>query len=212
MLPGLFPIPPLAGLVALTLTYVVGATGTASVVVPAGAQVGDIAVLLDHARNSGNTNIPTAVVPTNFTTLYNDSTTANSNGFRAIASYKVLEAGDLGATLTGMNDDQVRKFLYILRPSRACTLTLDGYNYQCTAGSPSAQTRAPTASPAVIIGLAHTANNGTFTFSPAGTALNISTDALSQIAVYNTAPSSTTVNVNDTGNWNALTSFALTFA
>jgi hypothetical protein len=85
------------------------ATGASSIVIPAAAQAGDIAVLFDRQ----NTTTAGFVTPTNWTTI----ATRFVNGNKVSISYKVLTAGDPGLTITGQGP-VARKIMAVYRPSQ----------------------------------------------------------------------------------------------
>src|SRR3990167_4739618 len=77
-----------------SITFVASAVANAAtIVIPAGAQAGDVAVLCDYAHFTGGTTAPTTVVPTDWTSLVN-SLEEVSQGTRHISSYKIL--GEIG--------------------------------------------------------------------------------------------------------------------
>lgn len=127
-----------AAAVRKTLAYVASAdSSAATITIPATAQAGDLAVLYDLARNIIGT--PTLVTPSGWTTL---SDLTGGTG-AAVLSYKILGAGDPGATITGMDGNIAdAKSLEVFRatPSLAGVTVLESAE-QYTAGNPTAQAK-----------------------------------------------------------------------
>lgn len=136
-----------------TLAYVAGATSSGSTItIPATAQAGDLAVLYDLARNL-LVFYPTLVTPSGWTTLLDLQGNGNTS---SILSYKILEAGDPGATITGMDGNTSdAKSLAVFRatPSLAGVTVLESAE-QYTAGNPDAQAKtAQSAYPYLVYGV-----------------------------------------------------------
>jgi hypothetical protein len=83
-------------------------TANSSIVIPAAAQAGDIAVLFDRQ----NTTTSGFVTPTGWTTIANRFNGGNKSNI----SYKVLTAGDPGLSITGQGTT-ARKIMVVYRPS-----------------------------------------------------------------------------------------------
>jgi hypothetical protein len=198
-------------------TVVATATSTAATItVPSsGVQAGDVAFLFDSARNSDNNNIPTNVVPAGWTSLDGGNGTANSNGFRTRITAKILVGGDLGGSITGLDDNQVRKHLLVVRTDAPVVRLVSGtLNYEVTNGNPAPQTVTPpaTLNPVLIVGGVHTDNAGTLAVDPDGTVLNTGSAAAEinyQLADAGGSPATVESDVGDTGNWNVLFSLAI---
>lgn len=140
-----------AAAVRKTLAYVASAdSSAATITIPATAQAGDLAVLYDLARNIIGT--PTLVTPSGWTTL---SDLTGGTG-AAVLSYKILGAGDPGATITGMDGNIAdAKSLEVFRatPSLAGVTVLESAE-QYTAGNPTAQVKtAQSAYPYLVYGV-----------------------------------------------------------
>lgn len=182
---------------------------TQDVVIPAGAAVGDLAILLDWASEGGT---PTDVVPTNFTGIGQAS---NANA-RVRASYKVLVGGDPGATITGMNaTGNEPKVMFVFRPNATInTVTLSTVNAQQTTANPTLQTVSASGQPTplvVIGGAGCTSGAPVFsTASPAfdATVVNSDDHLRGGYKVYNSSPADHSIDMNDLGN-NGLISFYL---
>jgi hypothetical protein len=92
------------------ISFVASATSLATtIVIPASAAAGDIAVLFDSTPTSAIS----FTVPTGFSSI---SSVTNSSTIRTNISYKSLVAGDSGTTIGGMNGT-TRKVLLVFRPS-----------------------------------------------------------------------------------------------
>ena len=87
-------------------------SATASAVIPATIQAGDIAVFID--RTSAASAI-TPVIPAGFTSIV-QSNHGGTNLRNTFSSYKLLTAADSGATVTGMTGSSYSKVLMIFRP------------------------------------------------------------------------------------------------
>ena len=136
-----------------TLAYVAGAISSGSTItIPAAAQAGDLAVLYDLARNV-IASYPTLVTPSGWTTLLDLQGNGNTS---SILSYKILEAGDPGATITGMDGNSAdAKSLVVFRatPSLAGVTVLESAE-QYTSGNPAAQVKtAQSAYPYLVYGV-----------------------------------------------------------
>lgn len=134
-----------------TLAYVAGATSSGSTItIPATAQAGDLAVLYDLAR--GIVTPPTPATPSNWTTI-SGLTASTSAG---VLSYKILVAGDPGATVTGMDgliSDAKSLAVFRATPSLAGVTVLEPAE-ESTAGNPSAQVKtAQSAYPYLVYGV-----------------------------------------------------------
>lgn len=126
-----------------SVDYVTNVTSTASTVaIPATAQVGDIAILVDWGYITSTTS-PTSVTPTGFT-LIGQHNQITSPASRIMATYKVLVAGDPGATITGMSTTSMRKILMIYRPSIAYnSITVNSGTFNTASTTPGSQNISP---------------------------------------------------------------------
>lgn len=124
-------------------TFVTSATAsTATIVIPATAAIGDVAILLDRAQAT-TAAAPAAVTPTGFT-QQNTAANATATGLRISSNYKILVAGDPGATITGMTGTASQtKILLIFRPDTPITnVILGGGRNQALAAAGVTQTLA----------------------------------------------------------------------
>ena len=101
---------------AFAVNFVTSTTSqTSTITIPATAAAGDIAILVDYGYLTSTT-APTAVTPTNWTSITTTSNTT-SPAQRINVSYKTLIAGDPGSTITGINTTSMRKTMIIYRPT-----------------------------------------------------------------------------------------------
>jgi hypothetical protein len=199
-----------SGAAAPSLTFIasaVAATG-ATIAVPASAAVGDLAVLLDSARNSASV-IPTKAIPTDWTEVADvtGSGVTTTRG-RSNISYKVLEAGEPGANVTGMDDTAEGKIVLIFRPSAPIvSVTPSTATGEITLGDPAQQSIAMAAAAAPVIGVAQWYGASAVdprTASPAMSEVANGTPHFAKYVVYNSAPADHTINMDDDGNLNCL--------
>lgn len=113
------------------LSFRASATSTSStIVIPAGAQIGDLAVLIDQADT--NFGPPSQVIPTDWTLIDGNF----FNDVRTVSSYKFLEAGDPGATITGMNGNNSDcKVMLVFKGVHGTALTINDHAIQANNNS-----------------------------------------------------------------------------
>jgi len=139
---------------ALRLIASASSLNNANVTVPAAAAIGDLAILLDGS--TGTTTAPTAVVPSNWVedaNVFLDAATAG----RAIISHRILEAGEPGAAVTGMDSTSDRKLVLVFRPrALLASVTASTPTGEFTASNPAAQSiLASGASVPDVLSIAH---------------------------------------------------------
>lgn len=180
---------------------------TANITIPAAAQIGDFAILVDLAGAVGE---PSNVVPTNWTSI---QTQGDGSTTRISASGKILVSGDPGAAITGMNDTDMQKVMLVFRGSSPFKgFTASTWNEEVTGGNPSAQTVTAVGQefPIIVFGAAGEADDGTPAFSTESPAFDASVSANSDLIVgykvYNGTPSNHSIDMADLGNANALVS------
>jgi hypothetical protein len=132
---------------AISYTHVADSTSTdsATIVIPATAQVGDIAVLFDSTVG------PTNVYPSGWTGIYEESDT-----FDTSVSYKLLQIGDAGSTVTGMGTSSWNlKTMHVFRPSTSVfTVTVSSLNASGSLNTePPQQAMNVAAAPAIVFGM-----------------------------------------------------------
>ena len=203
---------PIAGAVARTIEFVASASSTSStIVIPASAEVGDVAALFDFARASSGT--PTDVIPTDWTGLVTDTDVAAGAG-RLRCSYKVLVGGDPGATVTGMNSDAEDKVMLVFRPSFVIvSVTPSTWLAFVEASNPPSQNVSASGqvTPLIVLGCS-VADVSTAAFNastlPAfdGTAANSNSDMLAGYKIYNSGPANHVVDTDGGPNKNGLAS------
>ena len=191
----------------ISATVLSASSTTSTIVIPAAAAIGDLAVLFDYAEGSG---LPTDVVPTNWTGLV----TATVDNFRIRCSRKVLVGGDPGATITGMNGSVGNdKVMLVFRPSSAiATVTPSTWLAEVTLGNPASQAISASgqAVPIIVFGCA-AINGGTAAFSTASPAFDAEVakaqaDIIAGYKIYNSGPANHTIDMNDLGDSNGLAS------
>lgn len=136
-----------------SLSFNTSASSTSSTItIPAGAAVGDIAVLFDYAGSFITTS---TVVPSGWTSVSNLSSNTYY-GSRAIVSFKKLLSGDPGSTITGMNGGFFNnKQILIFSPnSTITTITVAGLAETIADAAPAAQSVAAQTLNYVVIGCA----------------------------------------------------------
>jgi hypothetical protein len=146
------------------LTFIASAISLgATIVIPAGAQAGDIAILCDGDINAVFN--PPTDIPTGWISSSNVVGGGGLYFLRVITSYKILVAGDPGATITGMSTGLgVGKTMIVFRPDwTIVSITPSVANEQVTAGDPAAQTLAMSASVSPCIGIASYNSGGDIT-------------------------------------------------
>lgn len=186
------------------------ATNNATIAIPALAAAGDLAVLLDSARNAASV-IPTKVIPTNWTEAADvTGSGVTTNRGRSTISYKVLAAGDLGGNITGMDDAAEGKIILIFRPSGAAIsgVTLSTPTGEVTGGDPAQQTIAMAAAAVPVIGVAQW--YGSQAVDPRAATPEMAAEVangtvhFAKYSVYNSAPADHVINMDDDGNLNGL--------
>jgi hypothetical protein len=185
----------------------------ATISIPATAQIGDVAVLLDFSTS--NTTAASAVTPSGWTQLRTDTVNA-ATAVRASTCYKILVSGDPGATVTGMTGGtSTRKMLLIIRNTRKITsVTVGSSNGAASENDPSAQTiSVSSVSPSLVL-IAHYASssavNPRTTSSTMTEVVGSSTNQYCLYSIINKrdAAANVTVDMTDNGT-NALQSFYL---
>lgn len=200
----------------ITLSFVASANARSSqITIPASGQEGDLAVLFDRATDDTPAlAIPTDVVPAGWTDWVssNASVLGANAALRGRMSYKILEAADPGASITGMNSDDESKVVLVFRPDIPITsVTASSANAQATAGNPASQTVtvAGLVTPLIVVGVASGSNAAAFsTENPAFDATVTTSLTLMSAGykIYNSAPANHSIDMNDAGDANYLAS------
>lgn len=190
------------------------ATATSSsstIVVPSNCAADDVAVLFDRASSTGA--IPSAVTPTNWTRI---NSLSGVLIVRNVVSFKVLTAGNVGSTITGMNGTNRNcKTMIVLRRYGKSTVTTGTVQTDATSATPNTLTVTATTAPYIVFG--HFGIAGatayTVTFSPSESG---SIETNSAQAVYwrpfNAGTADVTTSINDAGNDNVEQAFWLKIA
>lgn len=179
---------------------------------PTGAATGDFAVYCEYAQGLGSR--PSLVTPSGWTNLVNNTDIGNN---RSAVFRKVLTAGDVSAgSITGMADDFYgAKLMLLFRPNSTIVTTTDS-TWTSAGGDGNLSSQSIAASgqtpPLLAIGFACVGGGATvdpFSWSPAYDALVTPVDSANSMRgaykIYNAAPASHTIDMDDEGGGNFLT-------
>lgn len=198
------------------VTFITSGTSTTpTIAIPSDAQVGDVAILFDRA--SATSGIPTSVTPANWNVI-TDQGFSGTNASRLKFSYKIIETGEPGTNITGMDGAfNEKKIIMIFRPLgnwKIPQITLSTPSTEITDGNPAAQTISMTASSPVLIGMVGYASGSAIdprtatgaTFEEVG---GPDTGLYVKYCTFNlgSTPTDATVDMDDEGNNNGLHSF-----
>lgn len=194
------------------LTFVTSATSTsASVTIPVSAATGDVAFLFDYSWETDGNQV-FEVVPSGWTKIDGAAVTS-PEAARGTLFYRVLEAGDPGAHVSGMNNEGEDKVMLVFRPERAVsTVAAAGTNIQATKDNPASQVIAAgsgTAYVAIAVAAAREGDPSYTTESPAFTATVTADAAKASYKIYNESGAAHTVDIGDSGYTNFLASLRL---
>lgn len=193
-----------------------------TIVIPAGAGIGDIAVLLDMAFDIGAT--PPNTTPTGWTAIGTSLTTTGIATIRQNTSFKVLIAGDPGSSITGMTttSQTTGKVMYVFRKTSGTWQTPASVNGQATTGNPTLQTVTAGTAPYFVIGGFSSANtNGIGLPGDEGLSSSNGNLGVSDGAVFiskmfyklvNSGPSSITADMGAVDDCGAMRSFRVAAA
>jgi len=123
-----------------SITYVNHTTANATTITaPSEIEADDLLVMIDAAENTAST--PTSVVPTGFTQIGSDLESGTTN-MKLIASYKIADGTEDGATITGMSGSrQDGKIIMQFRGDRPiASFSVSTPVTQSVLGNPTAQT------------------------------------------------------------------------
>lgn len=203
-LPGMFP--GAAGVLAEVTDLDFFASSTSqldTVTLPANIERGDLIFIFDHARN-GTEVIPTSVVPTGFTSMFD---TSGGGDTRIIGSYKIAAGNESSQVVTGMDASQDHKVALVFRSNALIGhVTVADVASEVTDGNPAAQVCNASGGvvPLVVFGFVGSAGGPiSFTFNPAADA-SVSSDTSTTVSykIYTTAPADITVDMADVGGGN----------
>lgn len=189
-------------------------SSSATVTMPASVASNDLAIVCDYCFD---TVTPTEVVPSGFTLFGTSLTQTVGVNIRRVLSYKVLAGSEGGSSLTGMNSGFTRnKSILVFRSSVAGTWgTPQDIAEFLDAGNPTSQTINVGSAPLVAVAY-YNVLSGTLSprsFSPSEDA-EVTVDgtiAYAKYKIYNSSPSNITVDSEDEGNGNHLSSFYVAF-
>lgn len=198
-------------------------TATNQITVPSNAGVNNLAVIFNWALNdSGDpcnpATTPPTVIPSGWSVPTGSNTTGNDGPgarfARLTSCYKKLTSGDLNQTLTIMSGTPESDAVMVVfgTGSNSPTLTASTFTSQITSSNPTLQSVVATGQtpPLVVLGCA-CAGDGSAAFStasPAFTATIQSTtgNMIVGYTTYAASPATTSIDMNDLGALNGLTS------
>lgn len=198
------------------ITFVGSGNSTAQTVTwPGGLTSECFAVLHDHAINSIGS--PTEVIPTDFTLVPGVSVAASTS--RYTCTYKYPLTGLESGSLTGQNGNSSNeKVLLVFKIAGGDNVVnFGGILTSMTDANPTAQTTntGGTNLPSIFLGQTSSPTNTTsfVTASPVfdGTVSISNTRMIAGYKIYNSAPADHTIDMNDLGNRNTLSSFTAQF-
>lgn len=184
-----------------------------AVSLPASTQAGDLAVMIDVARDSSAV-LPTDVVPSGFTGI-DELNILGTTGTRMRTSFKILAGGE--SSITGMDSIADDKVILVFRGGLSIgTATAGSLGKEATNNNPIAQVVAGSGqtTPLVIVGASYNfAAGGAFTgVSPAFDATVGSGSGnrlVTGYKIYNSSPADVSVDMADLGFANLLMSFRI---
>lgn len=202
----------------MAVAFRASATSTgASITIPAGAQAGDLAILLQQSSDATTVAevFPSGWLTTGLTGNFN----TGENGTpvtRWNACWKVLVAGDPGASVTGMDGGTAdAKIMVVFSGANGLSaINVLGEVGASSNTAPASQTilAASGTAPLVVIGLAGT-NDAVSTFSTASPAFDAQLTAGNLrigYKVYTSSPSNHSIAKNDEGQRNRIAGFYVT--
>lgn len=187
---------------------------TATVALPTGHRIGDLALLYDWCYVENDGGDPASVVPSGFTSFQGGTGVSgeidppDQGKVRVLISYKILDGTEPAETsLTGMNGNRREaKIVKLFRGNvRIKSVTPKSLNTYITFGNPSEQTIAAAAGLAPLVAYAfHAKGNGTVGFTTNSPAFSeivaAGTIALGGHRIYNSAPSNHAVDADGGGS------------
>jgi hypothetical protein len=191
---------------ALSLAFRSSSTNNASTItVPNDVVASDLLVLYDRAGNTSG--FPTAVTPTGFTQILNQT---GSTNLRFVCSFKIAAGTEAGTTITGMNGNNLNgKILMVFSTNGATAGAAFDVAFQNTDGDPAAQTvnASGQSTPLVVIAYMRQVTITSQSFSPTEDGTVPFGAQTAYYKMYNASPADVTVDCGDGGNNNALLSF-----
>jgi hypothetical protein len=190
-----------------TITYVgMAESGSANITIPATAQTGDIAALYDLAISGS---LPALVTPSGWANRVN---TTSGVAVRLAVSTKILESGDAGASITGMDGSSLdTKMMLVFRPNILIgTATYSTFTGEATTGDASSQSIAASGQSAPVLVIAGCGTNSGPVFSTASPAFDAEVTATVNLRmgykIYNagSTPASHTIDMASLGSRNSL--------
>jgi len=191
-------------------------TTTSSITIPADAKIGDIAFLFDTPVNSTST-APSNVVPSGWTQIYTGFG-GTVDASRQTVSYKILQSGDAGSSITGMTGESFRKAMLVFTPDQPInSVNFSTPSIEITDGNPAQQSLSMAGNTAPLLGFAvyRCSNNPVSprTSSLTMNEIEVITAFYIKYIIYNfgDTPQDGTVDMNDNGGTNGLSSFFAVF-
>lgn len=217
-LPGMYPGAVTGGVDAMEVSFIDSAnSNVATITAPATIVAGDLLILFQSSTSSGSP--PTAVTPSGWTNLVNDSLDYGVAGDRVMVDYKIAAGTEDGSTITGMDgslDDRKVMLQFRGDPVIASVSLQDLAIEFANAGDPAGQTCNASGGvvPLIVFGLWSNAGGSIDprSFSPAAdgeVAVSGSTAFYVKYKIYNSSPANVSVDMEDEGNENILASFYL---
>lgn len=189
-----------------SVAFQASATSIAATITCPTVQQGDVGVLFDFARDTGET-VPSQTIPSGFTLTKTD-TYLTSSGYRGTVSRKIFDGTESGSSLTGQDGSSSdNKVLLVFRPSAPATsIGSSTWLGELDTANPAAQLIAASGQQVPLIRLAVAGiAAGTSAFAAGtfdATVATSSGDLLVGYAVQNSAGSDDTVDMDDlTVNW-----------
>lgn len=182
-------------------------TATTSSITCPTVQPFDVAVLFDWAYSLSAVS---EVYPSDFGPLISQTDNFGGVFYRGCISYKLLNGGESGTSLAGMNESGMGKTLLVFRPNGVIgTVTASTWIGEITINNPSSQLIGASGQPAPLVRFAYGAVNVTTTpdfsvgtFDATVTVSTGSARSRAGYAVQNSSPSDDTVDMTDYGgNW-----------
>lgn len=183
-------------------------TDSPSITIPASAQSGDIAVLFDSTAGTVST------IPSGWTAII-----AENAVFELTVSYRILQSGDAGTTVSGQNATTYSlKQMLVFRPlSVISTVNIDSLSNSfeiSTTPPPQTVTASAVTAPAIVLAMTRAYQSEPFINETWGTELFINETDGNNMKVYyeiqnGTTADRTVTTTSDYGTYNNTVSFAL---
>jgi len=178
---------------------------------PASINAGDLLVLFDSGRGSVGPTPAADVIPSGWTGIYTHITVVGASlGMRTRVSYKIADGSEDSSNIVGMSDLSISKVMIQYRGNIAITgVALSTPVTDGQAGDPAAQTVAVSGATQPVIAWANYVTDTTLSAAISGITASNTYSPVAQHTVkdFLTPASSFTVDMNDDGDGNMLSSF-----